>query len=82
MIGFSGLLTKSEGRDNMEMMMRKDVPQELTWDLTSIYAQEEDLLRDTERMKQMTDAIEETYKGKLNTPEAIDQCLDAFRAFY
>ena len=44
MIGFSGLLTKSEGRDNMEMMMRKDVPQELTWDLTSIYAQEEDLL--------------------------------------
>ena len=52
------------------------------WDLSSIYATEEALLSDAERMKQLAASIEKNYKGKLDTPEAIDACLDAYREFY
>lgn len=64
----------------MELMMRKDVPEELTWDLTAIYATEEDMLRDAEKMEEMSLEIEKRYKGKLNTAEQINACLDEYRA--
>ena len=66
----------------MDMTMRKDVPEELTWDLSLIYASEEDMLRDAERMKTMAKTIEDSYKGKLDTPEKINACLDEFRELY
>ena len=66
----------------MGMTMRKDVPEELTWDLSLIYASEEDMLRDAERMKTMAKTIEDSYKGKLDTPEKIKACLDEFRELY
>ena len=52
------------GGNRMDMTMRKDVPEELTWDLSLIYASEKDMLRDTERMKTMAKTIEDSYKGK------------------
>ena len=64
------------------MILRKDVPMEETWDLSLLYKREEDLLADTERMKELAAAIEKNYKGKLNTPEAINACLDAYRELY
>ena len=64
----------------MELMMRKDVPEELTWDLNAIYATEEDMLRDAEKMEAMSLEIEKRYKGKLNTAEQINACLDEYRA--
>ncbi len=64
------------------MILRKDVPIKETWDLSLLYKKEEDLLADTERMKELAAAIEKNYKGKLNTPEAIDACLDAYRELY
>ena len=70
------------GGNRMGMTMRKDVPEELTWDLSLIYASEEDMLRDTERMKTMAKTIEDSYKGKLDTPEKINACLDEFRELY
>ena len=64
------------------MIMRKDVPTEETWDLSLLYASEKDLLSDAERMKELAEIIEKKYKGKLNTPEAIDACLDLYRELY
>ena len=52
----------------MELGMRKDVPEELTWDLSHIYATEEDMYRDVEKMISLGKAMEEKYRGKLNTP--------------
>ncbi len=65
----------------MELMKRKDVPVELTWDLTAIYDDEAKLAADTERIRQLTDEIERDYKGKLTTVEAIQGCLDKYRAW-
>ena len=64
------------------MIMRKDVPTEETWDLSLLYASEKDLLSDAERMKELAETIEKDYKGRLNTPEAIDACLDLYRELY
>ena len=64
------------------MIMRKDVPTEETWDLSLLYASEKDLLSDAERMKELAETIEKKYKGKLNTPEEIDACLDLYRELY
>lgn len=63
----------------MELMQRKDVPAELTWDLTAIYDDEAKLAADLEKIRQLTDEIEKTCKGRLNTAENIQTCLDKFR---
>ncbi len=63
----------------MELKSRKDVPIELTWDLTSIYKTEEELNRDMEKVEALSSAIVKNYKGKLDTPQKINACLDDFR---
>lgn len=65
----------------MELMKRKDVPVELTWDLTALYADEADWKADVEKVEQLTDEIEKTYKGKLNTAENILACMDRYRVW-
>ena len=62
-----------------ELKSRKDVPTELTWDLSQIYASEADMLRDAEEMKELAGRIEETYRGKLEDPERIAACLGEYR---
>ena len=64
----------------MELMKRKDVPVELTWDLGAIYDSEEKWKADVERIRRMTNESEKEYKGKLTTAEAIQACLDKYRA--
>ena len=66
----------------MSMTMRNEVPVGLTWDLSLIYASEEDMYRDAEKLKQLTEKMEQTWKGKLTTPKAINACLDDFREVY
>lgn len=63
----------------MKLVSRKDVPVELTWDLSSIYATEEEMYADVEKLKQLGNRIADTYNGKLDTPQAINDCLDAYR---
>ena len=58
---------------------RKAVPEELTWDLSRIYATEEEMYRDAEKMEQMARRIADTYRGRLDTPQAIDACLTEYR---
>lgn len=63
----------------MELPKRKDVPVELTWDLTAIYSDAAAFEADVQQAKALTDRLEREYKGKLTTPENIHACLDIFR---
>lgn len=65
-----------------ELKSRKEIPEELTWDLSRIYATEADMQRDAEKMEQLTREIVETYKGQLHTPEQIEACVTAYRQVY
>ncbi len=65
-----------------ELKSRKEVPEKLTWDLSRIYATEADMLRDAEKMERLTSEIVEKYKGQLNTPEQIEECVTAYRQVY
>ena len=58
-----------------ELKDRKDVPEELTWDLSRIYATEADMFADAEKAKQLSEEIAESYQGKLDTPERIEECV-------
>lgn len=63
----------------MELKSRKDIPIELTWDLSSIYKTEEELNQDIEKVNALSKRIIQDYKGNLNTPAKINACLDDFR---
>lgn len=67
------------GKMAEELKSRKEIPEELTWDLSQIYAAEEDMFRDAEEMKRLAGHIAETYKGKLDAPERIEACLTEYR---
>ncbi len=62
-----------------ELLFRKDVKKELTWDLSLIYKDEAALLADADRMEKLTAQVEEKYKGKLDNADAINACLDMLR---
>ncbi|MBR3404809.1 MAG: oligoendopeptidase F [Firmicutes bacterium] len=59
----------------MELAMRKDVPVELTWDLSLIYPTDAAMEADLEKAKKLADHIEAAYPGRLNDPEMIVECL-------
>ncbi|MDE7283030.1 MAG: oligoendopeptidase F [Lachnospiraceae bacterium] len=63
----------------MELKLRKDVPVELTWDLSSIYTNEEELQKDIENLKVLSSRMVQDYKGKLDSPRIINSCLDDLR---
>lgn len=63
----------------MELKSRSDIPVELTWDLSLIYATEEEMNWDVEKAKALCSSIVQDYKGKLNTPQRIKACLDDLR---
>lgn len=62
-----------------ELLSRKDVKKELTWDLSLIYKDEAALMADADRLVKLTDELENTYKGRLDSAERIDKCLDGYR---
>ncbi len=61
-----------------ELKSRKDVPENLKWNLSLIYKNQEEFDRDFEKVKELTDRIEKEYKGRLNSPENIIKCLDDY----
>ena len=62
-----------------ELVLRKDVPMEMTWDLTKIYETKQEMDKDIHTIEILRDEILNTYKGKLDTPKQINKCLDQFR---
>lgn len=65
----------------MELQKRKDVPVELTWDLSAIYSDESLWRNDVEKMKSLASELEQNYKGKLDNAKTINECLDKYREF-
>lgn len=63
-----------------ELMPRKEVPKELTWNLEDLYPSEEAMLADLGEALEGAQKIEREYHGKLMTPEAIANCLTEYQA--
>ena len=61
----------------MDLPMRKDVPAELTWDLSLIYPSEEEMKKDAEKAKALAAEIVEKYRGKLTDADCMIACLEA-----
>ena len=53
----------------MELLTRKEVPVEETWDLSLIFPEEKDMWDALEKAKEDVKKFCETYAGKLNTAE-------------
>ena len=66
----------------MELKSRKDIPTELTWDLSSIYPSETELRQDMDKLKDLSGRIVQNYKGKLTSSQSINACLDDLREMY
>ena len=64
----------------MELMKRKDVPEELTWDLSYLYAGKAGLETAMAEAEAMAAELEKKFKGRLTDVRAIQDCLDGWRA--
>ncbi|WP_055667213.1 oligoendopeptidase F [Desnuesiella massiliensis] len=58
---------------------RKDVDVSLTWDLSAIYKTEEDYNAAVKSVQEQVEEIYKIYKGKLNSPDIINECLDKLK---
>jgi oligoendopeptidase F len=61
------------------LMERKDVNQSLTWDLSAIYQTEEQYNSAIQEAKRRTEEIEKIFKGKLNSADIINECLNQYK---
>ena len=59
-----------------EILERKDVDEKLTWDLSAIFETEEELEETIKKAVKLVEELEKNYKGKLNNPKTINNCLD------
>lgn len=64
------------------LLERKDVDEKFTWDLTAIFKTEEEFDQTVKEAQKLTGEVEEKFKGKLNTAEAINECLNRLRKVY
>lgn len=60
----------------MELARRKDVPEELKWDLSLIYPTEAEMEADFAKAQKIADHLAAEYPGTLNNPARIVACLD------
>ncbi len=67
---------------NEKLAMRKDVPVEETWDLSLIYASEEEMNADLAQLQALAKEMKEKYPGKLTDADTIVSCLDDYRKVY
>ena len=65
-----------------ELLFRKDVKKELTWDLSLIYKDEDALMADAARLESLTAQLGKDYKGRLDSADRINECLDKLREIY
>lgn len=62
------------------LLERKDVDEKLTWDLSAIFKTEEEYESAVNEAQRLAEEIEQKFKGKLNSSENINHCLDELRA--
>ena len=65
-----------------KLLKRSEVEEKYTWDLTALFQTEEEYEFAVEEIQREAAGIEERFKGKLNTAEIINQCLDELRVLY
>ncbi|MDF2986999.1 MAG: oligoendopeptidase [Eubacterium sp.] len=61
---------------------RTEVDQSLTWDLSVIYKNEEQYALAVKELQECVSNLENKFKGKLNSPESINECLDYLKTVY
>jgi oligoendopeptidase F len=66
----------------MELLARKDVPVEQTWDLSLIFPNESSMWEALEQLKTAVKGFVEAYAGNLNEAETIVRCLDEQEQLY
>ena len=62
-----------------EILDRKDVEEEYTWDLSAIFKSEAEFENAVEKATSLTLEIENDFKGNLNNSVDINNCLDKLR---
>ena len=67
---------------SQKLLKRSEVEEKYTWDLTALFQTEEEYESTVEEIQREAAGIEERFKGKLNTAETINQCLDELRVLY
>ena len=63
-----------------KLLKRNEVPVEETWDLSLLYKSDEELNADIEKAKEIVRKMI-TFKGKLNSAEAVNDCLSLYEQF-
>ncbi|SFQ06697.1 oligoendopeptidase F [Lachnospiraceae bacterium XBB1006] len=58
-----------------ELLSRKEIPEQLTWDLSLLYDSEEAMLKDVDRLTEKVLHMVDTYQGKLTDATTICACL-------
>lgn len=59
-----------------EIILRKDVDETRTWDLSAIYKSEEEFYIDVSKLNELVSHMVENYKEKLTDSKNINLCLD------
>ena len=60
------------------MKPREEVPKHLKWDLTRIFSSEDEFQQTLQKVKENAEKIVKEYKGKLQEPETIIECLNDY----
>ncbi len=63
-----------------KLLKRCEVPVEETWDLSLLYKSDEDMNKDVKRIEELANEIVK-FKGKLNDPKAINDCLSLYEEY-
>ncbi|NCC79321.1 MAG: oligoendopeptidase F [Clostridia bacterium] len=62
-----------------KILLRNEVDEKRTWDLSAIYGSEEEVQEAVKELKELTEKIASEYKGNLINAENINGCLDEMR---
>lgn len=61
------------------LLERNQVDEKLTWDLSAIFKTEEEFENAVKEAEELTKELEESFKGKLNKADNINECLDKLK---
>lgn len=61
------------------LLERNQVDEKLTWDLSAIFKTEKEFENAVKEAEELTKELEESFKGKLNKADNINECLDKLK---
>lgn len=62
-----------------EFKLRSEIEEQFTWDLSTIFKTEEEMQATLNEAVEISKSVEKEYKGKLNTPDMINKCLEVMK---